>query len=109
MRGASVTPCRPSMSFWPKQLLPLCRMNSSRICTHREEKYPMYRKSHLFVGSWALITSALTITLWSQQPVTQAGVAALASTSIATVQDSSRSEEHTSELQSLRHLVCRLL
>src|SRR5258705_7809196 len=28
---------------------------------------------------------------------------------IETVQLSSRSEEHTSELQSLRHLVCRLL
>src|SRR5438045_4886646 len=43
-------------------------------------------------------------------PIAFAAVAALALATIAENQlGSDRSEEHTSELQSLRHLVCRLL
>src|SRR5262245_44120925 len=42
-------------------------------------------------------------------PTTFSGTAASGSVIVAPIQNTLRSEEHTSELQSLRHLVCRLL
>src|SRR5205814_8646723 len=42
-------------------------------------------------------------------PVTNLGVQDFTQTGNITIGDLFRSEEHTSELQSLRHLVCRLL
>src|SRR5258705_7728630 len=43
------------------------------------------------------------------QPVAAAAAVAGDDSSVAELMETFRSEEHTSELQSLRHLVCRLL
>src|SRR5438045_7333503 len=53
-----------------------------------------------------LFRSGCTGTRWTSRLNMRPAVTAVRPSS---VKDESRSEEHTSELQSLRHLVCRLL
>src|SRR6201999_4665199 len=57
-------------------------------------------------------TEIYTLSLHDALPISTANPGALVYSFNVTLQDASfppRSEEHTSELQSLRHLVCRLL
>src|ERR1035438_6177160 len=71
----------------------------SATCRQRGEKCPVSKSNTRSPGE-----SVLTIAA-SQAPVPEAGKI---STGLV-VRKTLRSEEHTSELQSLRHLVCRLL
>src|ERR1039458_1379023 len=54
------------------------------------------------------VASAVTVTCWVRPP-TSSAIAPRSRVSSGVTAMSVRSEEHTSELQSLRHLVCRLL
>src|SRR5205814_8819973 len=77
---------------------------------------PIYA-SHVATGTiTALIATALIyLTHWPLQPLDLTTASAFAGLLVAAggaavkFYKSRRSEEHTSELQSLRHLVCRLL
>src|SRR5258705_9095930 len=51
----------------------------------------------------------LTWRCWSSTPMPKSSTPALLLTMVRSFVSNNRSEEHTSELQSLRHLVCRLL
>src|SRR5262245_64599565 len=101
-------------------VLPRCAKNGSSA--HREAT--MFKtKCFAFVAS-VLVVSFGSVTSWAQQPPPQSPDVTFFVTSIGPgkgadlgglegadrhCQTLARSEEHTSELQSLRHLVCRLL
>src|ERR1039458_10460513 len=68
-----------------------------------------YRRAHgsnLRIGNWVLARSALLASLAGN---TQVSIMDVIGAGLYEGAHIRRSEEHTSELQSLRHLVCRLL
>src|ERR1035441_864989 len=86
-------PCRPatSLHFLPRSWL-----------THRPPSARFHAATKIVAGS------AESTTMWSR--IRSSAVSSFTSRCHVTPASSdSQSEEHTSELQSLRHLVCRLL
>src|SRR5205814_9718607 len=77
----------------------------------RPPRSPLFPYTTLFRSVGVLVTVLLAIEVASRFPVRRLWLlylALLAALAVAWVVPE-RSEEHTSELQSLRHLVCRLL
>src|SRR5205814_9632342 len=78
--------------------------------------YRLLRLPRLFFSNAAAPTDIYTLSLHDALPIStssrrsrRGSVSATAATRYGASSAKSRSEEHTSELQSLRHLVCRLL
>src|SRR5205814_10116072 len=62
--------------------------------------FPTRRSSDLFTAAWQAVVAAILL-IAASTPAPRSSPSRSSA--------SARSEEHTSELQSLRHLVCRLL
>src|ERR1039458_9847896 len=84
------------------------------IANRSKSKHPSNQKSsYIAYNSWINFSSngALSDQQYYKIPITKEGIYRINFSALtnANIPVNSRSEEHTSELQSLRHLVCRLL
>src|ERR1035441_6572420 len=99
---------------WNGQRLPHARMAQRRLAVRRDEavaKSPLGKAPGLGRGPAPRASSETTGSSWRRPrvPCPARGTYPRIAFRTGPFQAVARNEEHTSELQSLRHLVCRLL
>src|ERR1039458_10623896 len=103
--SSSLTYCRPP-SAQPKHVTPLGRLSQSPTAKVKRSSPGEHARSSARTRGKTLAAGSTRIRAATDQGLRPRLRSASAATDTCSCE---RSEEHTSELQSLRHLVCRLL